>query len=66
MDPLQQLLAQVDKLPTPPDMIVHIEAELNDPECDLRRVAELDTYVTEQKDHLKEVGTLVSSVFSRT
>ena len=41
MDPLQQLLAQVDKLPTLPDIIVRIEAKLNDPECDLRRVAEL-------------------------
>ena len=41
MDPLQELLEQVDKLPTLPDMLVRIEAELNDPECDLRRVAEL-------------------------
>jgi len=41
MDPLQELLVQVDKLPTLPDMIVRIESELDDPECHLRRVAEL-------------------------
>ena len=41
MDPLQELLEQVDQLPTLPDMLFRIEAELNKPECDLRQVSEM-------------------------
>ena len=59
MDPLQELLAQVDKLPTLPDMIVRIEAELNDPECDLRRVAELIALDPVMTGHLLRMANSV-------
>ncbi len=41
MDPLKELLVQADNLPTLPDILIRIETELGNPECDLRKVAEL-------------------------
>jgi len=41
MEPLKELLAQVDTFPTLPDVVIRIEQELNKDKCDLRKVAEL-------------------------
>ena len=41
MDPMKELLAQVDDLPTLPDVYVRIADALGAAECDLRKVGEM-------------------------